>query len=605
MDKTISFFNFSVAKITPKEVSADSKHIQMLYYGLLMAIYVLTVLQVNIYYQQLTMLAVTNAVMLGGAIILLKWLTYKANWKAIAHSLLIAGTLLNLTDVLVVLQKIDNVTIGVIIMVILFSFYALDQRAGILYSLLNIAPITIFAVLQSYQVYNIGIVPEHPPASTLIISLIGCFGLVVFVFSRFYRAYLYNNNLLKETYEQQKVLNQKYKLAIEKAERSFEAKSEFLSTMSHEIRTPLNAVIGMSNLLIMDDPRPEQKENLEVLKFSAGNLLSIVNDMLDFNKIESGKLVFENVKLNLGELMKNICAGQAILAQEKGLSFILEVDEVLSKKEIFGEPTRITQILFNLVSNAIKFTHKGNIQVKVTCIEQKTSLLTVKFTVKDTGIGIKPDKLKLIFEPFTQESLSTTRQYGGTGLGLAIVKRLLESQGLQIQVDSESGEGSEFSFTMEFPVAAETQTALAETPVAKMQALTALREKNLHSLKVLIAEDNPVNVMLMKKLLSKWKIVPTIAENGERAVELMHCSEFDIVLMDLQMPLMNGFDAAVEIRKMSDPKKANVPIIALTASALFDIKQKVYASGMNEYISKPFKPSELLEKMQILTAVIA
>ncbi len=190
-------------------------------------------------------------------------------------------------------------------------------------------------------------------------------------------------------------------------------------------------------------------------------------------------------------------------------------------------------------------------------------------------------------------------------MGLAIVKRLLESQGLNIQVDSKPGEGSEFSFNMEFPVAVETHTAIAEIPVEKMQALTALKENNLHSLRVLIAEDNPVNVMLMKKLLSKWKIVPAIAENGERAVELMHCSEFDIVLMDLQMPLMNGFDAAVEIRKMTDPKKANVPIIALTASALFDIRQRVYASGMNEYISKPFKPSELLEKMQMLTAAVA
>ncbi|MEO8885852.1 MAG: ATP-binding protein [Mucilaginibacter sp.] len=606
MDKGISFFNFSIAKITPKdELSLDSTRIRMLYYGLLMAIYVLAVLQVNIYYQQLVKLAVTNAIILGGAIILFKWLTYRANWKAITHLLLITGTLLNLADVFIVLQKVDKVTVGVILMVMAFSFYMLGKKNGFLYSFLNIVPIVLFAVLQNYYTYNIGIVAEHPGTSTLIIGLVSCFSIIALIHSHFYSSYLSTNNLLKENYEQQKALNEKYKLAIEKAEKSFEEKAEFLSTMSHEIRTPLNAVIGMSNLLIMGGPRPDQKENLEVLKFSASNLLSIVNDVLDFNKIESGKQVFENVKINLGELMQNICAGQIISAQEKGLHFSLEVDEVLSQKEVFAEPTRITQVVFNLISNAIKFTHQGNIQVRVSCLEQKTSLLTVNFAVKDTGIGIEQDKLKLIFEPFTQESLSTTRQYGGTGLGLAIVKRLLESQGLRIQVASKPGAGSEFSFNMEFTVATEVQNAAAEIQADAIQVITAARENNLNALKVLIAEDNPVNVMLMKKLLSKWKIVPTIAENGERAVELMHYGEFDIVLMDLQMPLMNGFDAAVEIRKMHDPKKANVPIIALTASALFDIKEKVYASGMNEYVSKPFKPSELLEKMQILTAAVA
>lgn len=605
MDSGISFFNFSVNKITSKEeLGLDNGRIRLLYYGLVLAIYVLCVLQVNLYYKPLPMLAATNGVMLLSAIILFKALTYRPNWRAIAHIALIIGTLINLFDVLVVLQSFGNVGIGAIIIVVLFSFYMLGQKWGAFYSLLNLIPVIAFVALQHNGIYFINVTPEKTGQLTFIISMIASFGIGVYINSHFYTVLAKSSELLKDTNEKQKALNQKYEQAIEKVEKSYEAKSEFLSTMSHEIRTPLNAVIGMSNLLLMGEPRPDQKENLEVLKFSAANLLSIVNDVLDFNTIESGKQVFENTKMNIAQLMQNICGGQTLQAQEKGLGFDLEVDEVLHKKEVYGDPTRITQVVFNLISNAIKFTHDGTIHVKVTCVEDRHNMVAVNFAVKDTGIGIVQDKLNLIFEPFTQESLSTTRQYGGTGLGLAIVKRLLESQGVKIQVASQPGIGSEFSFNMDFPVHTEKQQAAALNGSHQPNENNALVEaaNNLRALRVLIAEDNPVNVMLMKKLLSKWEISPTIAENGERAVDLMHCSNFDIILMDLQMPLMNGFDAAIQIRKMSDPKKSTVPIIALTASALADIKEKVYASGMNEYISKPFKPTELLEKMQQLTS---
>ena len=603
MDSGISFFNFSVNKITSKdEPCLDNGRIRLLYYGLVMTIYVLCVLQVNLYYKPLPMLAATNGVMLLSAIILFKILTYKPNWKAIAHAVLIIGTLINFADVFVILQKFGNVSIGVMLMMVVFSFYMLGQRWGMFYSLLNLVPVVAFLVLQYYGYYSININPEKIGQSTFIISTIASFGLCIYINSHFYSVFLNSSKLLEETSEKQKALNEKYEQAIEKAEKSYEAKSEFLSTMSHEIRTPLNAVIGMSNLLIMGEPRPDQKENLEVLKFSAANLLSIVNDVLDFSTIESGKQVFENTKMNIAELMQNICGGQVLEAQEKGLGFNLEVDETLHKRDVYGDPTRITQVVFNLISNAIKFTHDGAIHVKITCVEDRHNMVAVNFAVKDTGIGIVQDKLDLIFEPFTQESLSTTRQYGGTGLGLAIVKRLLESQGVKIQVASQPGVGSEFSFNMDFPVHTEKQKVLNGSHQLDDSNVLAEAVNNLRALRVLIAEDNPVNVMLMKKLLAKWEIAPTIAENGERAVDLMHSTNFDIILMDLQMPLMNGFDAAMQIRKMSDPQKSNVPIIALTASALADIKEKVYASGMNEYISKPFKPSELLEKIQHLTA---
>jgi len=443
--------------------------------------------------------------------------------------------------------------------------------------------------------YVIGLKPKVVDESTKIISICASFIFIIFVQNYFYRAFIKNIRQLKVTAEERGSLNVELEKVLEKAEKSSQAKSEFLSTMSHEIRTPMNAVIGMTNLLMMGSPRPDQKDNLEILKFSANNLLALVNDVLDFNKIESGKVVFENIKFNLVELMQNVCGGQRLKAEEKGLDFILEMDNNLRNKDVFGDPTRLSQIIFNLTSNGIKFTHNGTVWVKVNQLENRHTSITVDFSVKDTGIGIERENLNAIFEPFTQESITTTRQYGGTGLGLAIVKRLLELQNLRMSVQSQPGKGSEFSFTMEFPVS----TEIAAEPVAK-KAVVLTNLESMGTPRVLIAEDNMVNVMLMKKLFSKWNIIPTIAENGERAIEMVQYGNFDIILMDLQMPVLNGFDAAVEIRKLPDPKKANIPIIALTASALFDIRERVFGSGMNDYVSKPFKPDELREKMQSL-----
>jgi len=579
----------------------DNARIRFLYYGLILSFFALTALIGNIYFQHVPLLFVTNCTLLASTVILFKALTYRPNWRIISHIILIIGTIVNVFNVYVTLQNVDAITMEIVIMIVLFSFYMLDEKMGLIYSALNVAPVLVFMVLQFNNDYALTQKPEKVEQSTVIICILTSFMLIIFIHRQFYIAFLKSIGQLKQKSDEQQALNHKYELAIEKAEKSFEAKSEFLSTMSHEIRTPLNAVIGMSNLLIMGGPRPDQKENLEILNFSAGNLLSIVNDVLDFNKIESGKLVFENTKFNMVDLMLNICGGQMIIAQEKGLAFNLEVDPLFNKKVLFGDPTRITQVIFNLVSNAIKFTQKGNIWIKATCLEDRHNTVTVNFSVKDSGIGIAKEKLKLIFEPFIQESVSTTRQYGGTGLGLAIVKRLLELQGLKIQVSSKPGVGSEFSFNMEFPVSTEKIVEPTANSTAPAQIEAGMSD-NLGSLNVLIAEDNPVNVMLMKKLLSKWGIVPSIAENGERAIELLQYGNFDIILMDLQMPVMNGFDATVEIRKMTDPRKANVPIIALTASALYDIKERIYESGMNDYVSKPFKPAELLEKIQSLTA---
>ncbi len=601
MNKDVGFLNFSVNKILTKEQSIlDQARVRLLYYGLLLAIVAIAGLVVNIYLDHQYTLAFTSTILLVSIIILFKYFTFRPRWAIISHILLVLATMVNISAVFIILQKVDIITAQILLLIIVFSFYMLGQVSGMFYSLMNLIPVLLFQILEYDNNYVIDVKPLVLDQSTVIIAGCANFILIIFMLSHFYTAFIRSIRELKSVAEERGILNVEFGKVIERAEKSAQAKSEFLSIMSHEIRTPLNAVIGMTNLLMLGNPRPDQKDNLDILKFSANNLLALVNDVLDFNKIEAGKVVFENIKFNIPDLMQNVCGGQRLKAEEKELEFKVLVDPGLKNKIVIGDPTRLTQIIFNLISNAIKFTPSGTVWVNAQMLEDRHNIVNVRFSIKDTGIGIEKENLDVIFEPFTQESLSTTRQYGGTGLGLAIVKRLLELQNLRVEVMSTPGVGSEFSFEMEFHVS----TEMVPVPeVYSQQPAAVIPADSLGHLRVLIAEDNMVNVMLMKKLFSKWGITPTIAENGERAIEMVQYSNFDIILMDLQMPVLNGFDAATEIRKMRDPKKANIPIIALTASALFDIKERVFNSGMNDYVSKPFKPDELKEKMQNLVEI--
>ncbi|MDN3579832.1 ATP-binding protein [Mucilaginibacter flavus] len=377
----------------------------------------------------------------------------------------------------------------------------------------------------------------------------------------------------------------------ELAEKAAMAKAQFLSIMSHEIRTPMNAVIGFTHLLIHQDPKPEQEEFLGFLKFSAENLLVLINDILDFSKIEAGKVEFESVDFSVTDLIKNIRLSLLQKANEKNIQIKLMMDQDLPNA-LIGDPVRLGQILTNLISNAVKFTHKGKVTITASLIHSNEDTSAIDFEIADTGIGIMPDKIEHIFESFSQASSDTTRKYGGTGLGLTITKRLLQLLGSDIHLKSEYGKGSVFSFNLTFKNSKKRLSSTSDSD--EFYAL-----KSLKGTRLLIAEDNQINVILAKQFMKQWEVECDVAENGEIALMLVKTHDYDMILMDLQMPEMDGYQTTSAIRELPGDKYKNLPIIALTASAMLDIQDMAFTVGMNDYISKPFNPNELHRKIAL------
>jgi len=383
----------------------------------------------------------------------------------------------------------------------------------------------------------------------------------------------------------------------EVAEKAAMTKAQFLSTMSHEIRTPMNAVIGFTHLLQQLNPREDQMEYIKMLKFSAENLLVLINDILDFSKIEAGRIEFEEADFNLKELISNIRLALLQKASEKDIQIKLFIDEELPGA-IKGDPVRLGQILTNLISNAVKFTKAGKVTITASMASKTDSITTIDFEVTDTGIGIEAEKIDHIFESFTQASSTTTRKFGGTGLGLTITRRLLELMGSEIKVKSEFGRGSTFYFSLDMKNS-DKNFAVHKNNEHKVET------KSLKGVKLLIAEDNQINVILAKQYMKLWDIECDVAENGEIALMLVQNTDYDMVLMDLQMPEMDGYQTTTAIRNLPDEKYKKLPIVALTASAMLDIKDQAFIVGMNDYISKPFNPDELFRKIALYARITA
>ncbi|MBI3218524.1 MAG: PAS domain S-box protein [Bacteroidetes bacterium] len=377
-----------------------------------------------------------------------------------------------------------------------------------------------------------------------------------------------------------------YEIALEKAKQGAEAatlaKSQFLSMMSHEIRTPMNGIMGITNILLSESPRPDQSENLELLQFSCKNLLTIINDILDFSKVEAGKMELEKVSFNLKDILLHYKKLHDHLASQKGIALKLIADEKIPAT-LLGDPVRIGQVLNNLLSNAIKFTEAGSVELMVTHHGIKDDLHQVKFSIKDTGIGIAGEKINSVSEGFNQASSDITRKFGGTGLGLAISKRFLALMNSSIQVESQLGVGSQFSFTLNLPEGIEILSVDYESNQAFLEQAT----------EVLLVEDNKVNQLVAKRILETWGFIVTVAENGFEAIDEIESMKFHLVLMDIHMPGMTGYEATRIIRSKVGEYFKNIPIIALTADVSREIKEKSIASGMNDLMAKPFNPTEL------------
>ncbi len=388
---------------------------------------------------------------------------------------------------------------------------------------------------------------------------------------------------------QRKIMLDNLVTAREKAEEAALSKQIFMSTMSHEIRTPLNEVIGITNLLLQGQPREDQMDFIKTLRFSGNHLLTLVNDVLDYNKMESGKIVFEQILFNLDNFMEEIMRSYSFRSKAKNLEFEIRKEGTLPE-EIIGDQIRLNQILSNLLSNALKFTNQGSITITIRELERKDKKVSLEFSVKDTGIGIAKEKHDTIFESFSQASPDTTRYFGGTGLGLAIAKKLVELQGGKIQLDSEPDAGSIFSFNITFGIADKGEHD--KTDEIKESYI------GLEGKKILVAEDNKVNFFVANKFLTGWGAVVTPAENGQLALDLLEKEDFDLILMDLHMPVMDGIEATRIIRKSEDPRIRDIPIVALTAAIMSETHDKIDELKINDYILKPFKPHDLFERIR-------
>lgn len=499
--------------------------------------------------------------------------------KKLAHFMLVTAVLIVWTSIFIFSHRVNLITGQFIMMIALCSFYTLGNRLGFIYTAISVLPAVLLFVLQGFMGLMTPLTEDqaHSPGFELIVTL--NFVSIAVGHFLFYRAFADN-------IREKDRLNAQLQDAIEEARKLADSRSNFLSTMSHELRTPLNSVVGMAELLIEDQPTERQRENLQVLHSSAIDLLSLINNVLDFNKIDANKMELERVSLDLNRFLDDLTRGFRNRAHDKRLEFKLQADPALTGVQVCSDPTRLAQVMYNLLSNALKFTESGGITVSAECTGRTDDTVTVLFSVTDTGIGIPANRHGAIFEVFTQVAPDTARNYGGSGLGLAIVKQVLHLFGSTIRMESIPGQGSCFQFAITFPV---TISASASQKPSETQ-------HEIGHLRILVAEDDKVNRLIIKKQLARLNLDAEVVENGQLAYEACLARPFDVVLLDLHMPVMNGYETIQQVRTLAGSRAEIMHIIAFTAAVTE--QEQIAAAGFDDFLYKPVQLTDLQEKLQ-------
>lgn len=505
----------------------------------------------------------------------------KVRWRRVGHYFIFCLTCFILSNLFLLKNGINIVTVQYVMMIVTGGYYILGGGWGLFYSLLNTLPLVLLFTLQ--QFYNV----ELPFANQSVniysynFSIIVNFLLLIFIHYFFFRAF-------KNTSQKEQLLTANLKDSLLSAQKIAEDKTNFLSTMSHELRTPLNAVIGITNVLLENAPKADQKENLDILHFSAENLMSTINDILSFNRLDSGMEKLELNPFRLDDLLTNVYGALKYRSSAKGIEFSLLIDPRLKGITLLGDKERLTQILFNLAGNAIKFTAHGFVKINIRLEEVNEELYTINFELSDSGIGIPKDQVENIFEPYFRAAHGNNRQYHGTGLGLSIARRLVSLHGGVLSFQSQEGHGTTFYFQLEMTKVENQQQEELNSEAANI---------DISHLRILMAEDNEINVMVFQKTLARWNLKADVAQDGQLALKAIENGNYDVVFMDINMPVMDGFEASRLIRQLNDVTKSHVYIIALTASIDISIELHTESKYLDDFMLKPFYPDELRDKL--------